>query len=446
MKETGSGSARCRTADEGRYLEPDIELMDRVELDALQEQRVLAMLPRVYESSALYRSAWDAAGVRIDEITTITDFKERIPFLTKDTVRGFRDRTGDPFGGLLCRPRAELSAVMCSSGTTGDPTLFAERFSMWSPLQTGRVRDLWEHGLRPGDHAIPAPNALRGASAHDLRQLGCIPVAIDSGAGCWRDVLKVVERYDVRYLVWLGPYLRELEQLAEEIDLRRALEPVKVISFAGEPLGRRMQRRIREEWGTALAIWTSAGDTGTAWECREHDGCHLWEDTVFPECVTPGGVVPVEEGDIGELVVTDIDNEVAPLIRYRSDDLVRLTRDICRCGRTHARIWPLGRGGDLTVVGGRGVMPADLWPLVERHDETRAAIFQVVRPSAHVDTLRIRIGYDVARTRSVAELRDRLTSDIAASLNIVPEVELVEEQDLLARGWATAKIPRVVPA
>jgi phenylacetate-CoA ligase len=432
--------------EDDRYFEPDVELMPRTELEELQEAKVLELVPYAYERSALYRRLWDDAGVHPRDIKTMADFRERIPFITKDTIREFRDETGDPFGGVLCVDPDDLTAIMSSSGTTGDATFFPERFDRWAPLQTSFVRDLWEHGLRPGDHTVANGTTFRGAGSDAERQIGCVVHTLNSWFGGWEDVLDTVEKYDVRYLQPLGPLMGELERIAEHRDMRKALAPVKFASFAGEPLGIRMQKRFREEWDTRLAQWTSAGDTGGAWECREHNGFHLWEDTVVAENLQPDGRDPVGEGDVGELVVTDIDNLVAPFIRFRAEDLVRFDRGTCGCGRTHARMWPVGRAGDLTIVQGKSVMPLEIWAVVEEFDETRSALFQIVRPQQQLDRLRIRVGYAPERTRDVDELDQRLTAAIEAAVGVEPELEFVEEQQIIARASSAAKIPRIVKA
>jgi len=228
--------------------------------------------------------------------------------------------------------------------------------------------------------------------------------------------------------------------------MRKALAPVQFASFAGEPLGICMQKRFRDEWDTRLAMWTSAGDTGTSWECREHNGYHLWEDTVVVEGLAPDSRDAAAEGEVGELVVTDIDNLVAPLIRYRAEDLVRLDRGMCGCGRTHVRQWPIGRAGDLTLVQGKSVMPLEIWPVVEQFDETRSALFQVIRPQREVDRLRIRVGYAPERTRNLDDLSQRLAAAVQSAVGVLPELEFIEEQEIIARASSAAKIPRIMKA
>lgn len=427
----------------GELFEPEIEAMPRVELERLQEQRILELVPYAYEHSAFYRKVWDEAGVKPADINSLADFKERIPFINKDMIRDFRERHNDAYGGLLCVPPAELTAVQSSSGTTGDPTFFCERFDEWMPLMVGWARAMWEHGLRPGDYAVTGSATFRGASCHEHRLLGAVPLAIDSWFGDWDNVLDSIAKYNVRHIHVVGPLISELERLSHQRDMREALAPLKFLSFAGEPMGSRMQRTVREEWDTNLVLWTSAGDTGSAWECSQHDGFHLHEDTVLVEDLVPDGSDPVAEGDVGELVTTDLDNMNAPLIRYRAEDLVRLDRQTCGCGRTHSRMWPLGRAGDLTVVQGRSVMPLEVWAVIEQFDETRSALFQIIRPQRDVDELRLRVGYAPDCTTDLDDLRGRLASAVSDALDLTPTIEMLEEKDLVARASSAAKIPRI---
>src|SRR6516162_2479139 len=98
-----------------RYFEPEIETMPRESLAALQEERILELVPYVYERSALVRKMWDEAGVKPGDVSSLTDFTERVPFITKDDIRQFRDEAHDPFGGLLCTGYAEATTVFSTS-------------------------------------------------------------------------------------------------------------------------------------------------------------------------------------------------------------------------------------------------------------------------------------------------------------------------------------------
>lgn len=427
-----------------RYLEPEAETMPRERLDALQAEKVLDLITYAYGNSALYRELWDSNGVHPRDITSIADFSKKVPFISKDVVRGFRDRTGDPFGGLLCVDPDDLHSVTASSGTTGDATFFAE---VWqgapiAPLPGSYLRPLWMMGMRPGDRAIMPPTTFRGQQDLQNSLLGLITIYVNTWFGNWSEVIEAIREHQPAYVPLLSPNFVELDHLSLKYDLREVFAGVKAASFAGEPLGAAMRRKATEDWGLDLFVYASAGDTGTAWECDQHDGYHLWEDELFPEVVDPLGSDPVPDGGVGELVSTSIDNPASPLIRYRTDDLVRMSRETCGCGRTHARIWVLGRKGDETVVQGRAILPGEIWAAVETQPETETGLFQIIRPQRELDELRLRIGFDASRTGNVGELGDRLRAAVFEAVGVEPVIDLEPEEALLARGSA-AKIPRI---
>jgi phenylacetate-CoA ligase len=216
----------------------------------------------------------------------------------------------------------------------------------------------------------------------------------------------------------------------------------KGAAFAGEPLGARARAQL-ESWGVEVYLWTSTGDVTGAWECGQHDGCHAWEDCVLLEGIDPAGSAPVADGELGELVATSLDNPVTPMVRFRSDDIIRLRRQPCACGRTHARFWPVGRKGDETIVAGRSFVPMDIWRALEGVPETATALFQLVRPAREIDELKVRVGYDPDTTTSVPDLRDRVSEAITAAVGVPPVLELLPEPELLARGRG-GKLARVV--
>ena len=431
---------------EDRYFEPQVETMPRDQLRALQEERVLELVEHAYGNSAFYRELWDEHGVHPREIRSLDDFRARIPFITKDMVRAYRARTGDAFGGLLCVPLEELTSVSSSSGTTGDPEFFAEIWQDAPPLVTAQVRDLWELGLRPGDRVLSPPGTFRNLMDPGYQALGAVVIEVDTWLGRMHEVVEALRTYRPAYLQMMYPQMVELEHLAEKVDLKEAFASLKGASCAGQPLSRKMRERIRDDWGIDVYEYTSAADTGTAWECREHDGFHLWEDTVFAECVQveQDGWRDVAEGDLGELVATDLDNRAAPLIRYRSEDLVRLSGERCGCGRTHARMWVAGRTGDETVVQGRSVVLRDIWQAVEDQPETVAGVFQIVRDRREVDELRLRVGYDPHLTADVDALAGRLTEAVRQRTGVKPVLDLRTEEELLKTMTSVAKFPRVV--
>ena len=89
-------------AADSAYFNAEVETMARADLEALQLERLLRVIPIAYDRAPLIRQAWEAARVRPRDIRTLDDFRERVPFIDKDSVRRFRDERHDPYGGLLC--------------------------------------------------------------------------------------------------------------------------------------------------------------------------------------------------------------------------------------------------------------------------------------------------------------------------------------------------------
>ena len=427
-----------------RYFEPEIETMPRESLVALQEDRILSLVPYVYERSALIRKKWEEAKLKPGDISSLADFTERAPFITKRDIREFRDSAGDPFGGLLCTRYADTTSVFSTSGTTGDATLYAHAWDQWHPFWAATARDLWEVGVRPGDYILGSGFKMRGPLYHADQLCGAIPLMVNTGLGGWTTALDAIRRYRPAYAQLTGLALAELDPLSRTNDMRDVFSSFKGAGFAGEPLGARARRQLTS-WGVETFVWTSTGDVTGAFECREHDGCHAWEDCVLLEAVDPADGTPVADGEIGELVATALDNPITPMVRFRSDDLIRMTRQPCACGRTHARFWPMGRKGDETIVAGRSFVPMDIWQALEQVPETATAVFQLVRPAREIDELNVRVGYDTEITTSVPDLHDRVCEVITAAVGVSPVLELIPEPDLLARGRG-GKVPRVVKA
>jgi phenylacetate-CoA ligase len=419
------------------FYDADAETMGRDELTALQEERLAELLPHAYAGSALVREAWDAVGLVPEDVGGLDDLAAKVPFLDKDALRRFRDDRHDPYGGMLAVDPAELTAIMSTSGTTGDPTLVPE---VWGGDRPGvMTRDFWGMGVRAGDHLALHLFSYRGPVYGFAHTLGAIPVLFDHDIAELPRLAELSVRYRPTAIYNVGN--TTLHALADlDVDHRDLFASYKGVVVAGEPVGARARAQAAA-WGAELYEHTSVGDVTAGFECPEHDGLHVWEDSVVVECLDPEGDEPVADGEPGELVATTLFNRVWPLVRYRSGDLVRVTKEPCACGRTHARVWPLGRLGDEVVVDGRAVLPLDVWDAVESAPGSGLGLFQVLRPRREVDRLRLRVGHRPGEGDTAEAVR----AAVLDAVGLEPEVELVTEAELLRQG-PPHKIPRVATA
>ena len=429
--------------DDDRFFEPEIETASREQIEALQEQRILELVPYAWERSAFYRELWSAAGLEPGSVRSLQDFVTKVPTFTKDDLRAFRDRTGDPFAGLLCVDRAELTSITSTSGSTGSPEPIPEIWDVAPPLPTITARDLWGLGLRPGDRVLQPQGCFRNYFDGLFHQLGLVPVFVSGWIGEGEQILHVIQKHDIRYLQLFLPTVLEFEKLEAKYDISKMLAPLKGAAFAGMPLGKSLAQKVRQEWGVNLYLYTSAGDTGTAWEGVEHDGYHLWEDTILAEAIDPVTDVPVADNELGELISTDLDNNAAPYIRFRTGDLVRINREPAPSGRTHARMWVLGRRGDELLIADKAVLVSDVWSRVESVPELSDGMFQIVYAGESPE-LKIRLGYARERTADIEELRVRASEVLRDGLGVPVDATMIDADELFASSKSVAKFARVV--
>jgi phenylacetate-CoA ligase len=431
-----------------RMLDRSMEAMDRSDLLAYQEQRLPEALAYVESHSPFFAETWKAAGLRADEVSSLADFCERVPFVDKDTIRAYRGDRRDSLGGL--RRMEHVATLSSSTGTTGDPLVLPSGYGYGPTDGGGLARDWWEIGVRPGDAVAFMLFTFRGAAWLTAHALGASCALFDHHpAEFARWSRASIELQPTLLYLLSGPLIMAMAYMEEagllSCDLTEVFASYRGVVIGGEPLGARARADL-ERWGGEPFLHTAVGDVGSATECREHDGLHLSEDSMFVEILDPQGTEPVREGDVGELVATTlVPRSANPLIRFRSEDLVRASTAPCRCGRTGMRLWPVGRKGDEVVVDGRSILPMDVWQIVEAVPESTAGYFQIVRTGRSMPQLKVRVGFDPGETgRAAVAVRADLTETIASVLGIAaPDIELVDNEVLLRQG-PPHKIPRVV--
>ena len=438
-------AAAADETDEARFFDSHIETLPRASLRQLQERRLLAILPVIYKNSALIRATWDAAGVTPADIKSLDDFCARVPHIDKDAIRAHRDRYGDPTGGLLIVGPESLNAVGFTSGTTGDPTPVPMERGL--AVETELQREMWHIGARPGDYVTYMMFTFRGGQSRIgfLGDSGLTPIVMPHDPAELPLMIAAIETYRPTVFYMLStPMMIGLEKFFEANpgkNPRDVFASIKGGVFGGEPMSPRFAALARE-WGIEVFDYTTLGDVTGAMECRAHNGFHAWEDLALVENLDDEGK-QVADGDLGEMVVTSLDDPWAPLVRFRTGDLCRMDHAPCSCGRTHLRFWIAGRKGDQTTVQGKPILPRDIQRLVEQHPETRSALFQIIRPQPVMDVLRLRVGYESdALGDGEAALSARLAASVGADLGVPVEVELLPAAELLKLG-PPQKIPRV---
>ena len=319
-------------------------------------------LARVYEHVPHYRRAFDDAGVKPDDVTSLADLA-RFPFTTKEDLR-----QNYPFG-MFAVPRKDVVRVHASSGTTGKPTVVGytnDDISMWADVV---ARSLYSAGTRPGDmvHVAYGYGLFTGGlGAHyGAERLGCTVVPV-SGGMTERQVQLILD-FEPRVIMVTPSYFLAI---LDEMD-RQGVDPrstsLEIGVFGAEPWTDEMRRDLEQRAGiTAVDIYglSEVIGPGVSQESgATQDGLHIWEDHFYPEIIDPVTHEVLPDGEEGELVFTTLTKQAMPVIRYRTRDLTRLLP-----GTAHPAFRRMqkvtGRTDDMMIVRGVNVFPTQIEELI----------------------------------------------------------------------------------
>jgi phenylacetate-CoA ligase len=390
-----------------RHVYEPIESASIDELRALQLERLRWSLRHAYENVPHYRSSFDAAGVRPDDLRSLEDLS-RFPFTTKADLRN-----NYPFG-MFAVPREQVVRIHASSGTTGKPTVvgYTQRdIDTWSTLV---ARSIFAAGGRAGDlvHVSYGYGLFTGGlGAHyGAERLGCTVIPV-SGGQTERQV-QLIRDFAPRIIMVTPSYMLAL---ADELT-RQNLDPrqcsLEIGIFGAEPWTEAMRAEIESRLDIdAVDIYglSEVMGPGVAQECVESkDGPVVWEDHFYPEIVDPQTGAVLGEGEEGELVFTSLTKEALPVVRYRTRDLTRLLPPTARSMRRFAKI--VGRCDDMLIIRGVNVFPSQIEEQILKIAGLAAHYQLEVTREGALDCLAVNVECEQQESPAVHE---RLASELA---------------------------------
>ena len=341
------------------YLHPELETLSRSRLEKLQMERLQQTLARCMRIP-FYKQRFAACGLRPEDIRTLDDVR-KLPFTTKQDLRD-----NYPFG-LSAVPLEEVVRLHSSSGTTGTPTVILHTQHDLDEWANAVARCLYMVGLRKGDifQNSSGYGMFTGGLGfqYGAERLGMLTVP--AAAGNTKRQIKFITDFGTTALHAIPSYAGRLYEVMEEmgIDPRRDTR-LRTLIIGAEPHSDEQRRRIEQMLG--VKAYNSFGMSemcgpGVAFECPEQNGLHIWEDYYIVEIVDPQTLEPVTDGEVGELVLTTINREAMPLLRYRTRDLTRILPGECPCGRHHKRLDRMkGRSDDMMILKGVNIFPIQI--------------------------------------------------------------------------------------
>jgi phenylacetate-CoA ligase len=412
------------------FWDSDMETLARPALASLQFERLHETVSRL-ERVPLYRDRFRKSGFTLAKLKSHDDLR-RLPFTT---AADLRENYPD---GLLAVPRDETLRLHTSSGTTGRPKaiffsrrdldtaagLVARAFCMTGVTRQDVFQNIMSYGLFTG-----------GLMMHyGAEKVGCL--IIPAGPGTSERQLFLMQDFGTTLVHITPSYALYFADFLEKkgIDPRRQLKLRK--AFVGaEPYTE--ETRLKIESALGLDVYNSYGLTemngpGVAFECELKSGMHLWEDNFILEIINPQSGEPVPDGETGELVLTSVNREAMPLLRYRTRDLTSLIPEPCACGRTHRRIRRItGRSDDMLIVRGVNIFPQQI-------ERVLMAIPQLGRnyqiQLGGLDDMTVKVelspaGFD-GEVGHLARLQNEVAEKLRAELWVRPKVDLVASGSL----------------
>ena len=415
------------------YWEPAQEKMDREELAQLQLERLESTLNRAYGNVPFYRKKFDAMGISPEDVGSLSDLA-RLPFTTKDDLRA-----NYPYG-LFAVPLREVVRIHASSGTTGMSTVVGytrNDIRTWSNLVArvitagGVTKDdvvqiSFGYGMFTGGFGLHYGAERVGASV------------IPASSGNTSRQIRIMQDFKTTALVSTPSYALLLAETIREAGIPRSALSLKYGLFGAEPWSERMRREIQDGLGITATDNYGLSEVigpGVAGECLEQNGMHLAEDHFFVEVIDPETLLPVPDGQVGELVITTLTKEAFPMIRYRTRDLTSLMAGECPCGRTGRRMTRVtGRTDDMLIIKGVNVFPSQIESVLFGIEGTEPHYQIVIDRKGAMDEATVLVevseGIFFDQMRRQKEMVEKIQKRIAHELGIAFDVRLVEKKTL----------------
>ncbi len=415
------------------------EFSSEEELYKIQLEGLKFTVSHAYKGCEFYRKRFKDAGISPEDIRSLEDIRH-LPFTTAEDLR---ENYPFPF---LSVPLEKVVRIHASSGTTGKRKILAYTAADVEVWKNMMARCFEMAGLGKEDRVQIAVGYGLWTAGVGF-QLGCEhfgAMALPVGPGNLEIQLQFL--MDLRptclcstasMALLLAEEVEKMGVSGKEISLRRAI-------FGAEPHTPKMRKRIEEMLGLEDSFdipgMTELYGPGTGLECRAHRGIHYWADIFILEIIDPTTLEPVEEGEVGEMVVTTLKKEASPLIRYRTRDLCRLIGGQCECGSLlprHDKI--LGRSDDMFIFRGVNIYPGQIAEVLEVFPEISSEYQIVLTRNKGVDHMVLKVERNPSSTKEVdPHLAQKISQELRKKLLVRGEVEIVDHGSL-PRTFAKSK-------
>ena len=421
---------------------PAMETISPPDQKKLEQQKLIDQIRYVFANSTMYQEKYRHAGIVENDITCVQDLA-KLPFTTKTDLRESQVRK-PPYGDFLAAPSTLVNRVHRTSGATGQFIYTALTRKDLETTNDCGARAFWAAGLRPHHRVVHCLNYclwMGGYTDHSNLELTGATV-FPFGVGNSRQLVRVIRDAGISVISSTPSYPAYLENVVrDELGIEPKQLGLKLGLFGGESglENPSYRNRIADTWGMQpqnANYGVSDVLCNFASVCSENYQLHfLAQGTLLAQLIDPitGEELPVEEGLKGELILTHLEKEAQPLVRYRTSDILEiLGTGPCRCSRTGFRFRVVGRSDDMLNIKGINVFPNGISQVIEEMIPDLNGEFQIVldHPSPYTSlniTVEHGAGIDPGLKDATA---GKLEQKIKAVLNFTANINLVAPQSI----------------
>ena len=405
----------------------EIETMPREELEKMQLKLLKAKVREMYEKSEFFHERMRSVDLTPDDIVDFESFR-KVPFMRKSDLR---DNYPDK---LFTVPYDDIVRVHVSSGTTGRPTVVGYTQNDLNNWTESLARGMTSFGMTKKDmlqnfHGYGLFTGGLGVH-YGAERVGATVLPISTG----NTERQIQLMRDLPVTAWAGTpsYMFHIADTCDRlgIDIRKDTE-VRLAIAGGEPWSDSMRKKLQDRTGVRVHNCYGASEmSGPMFlECCEQTGMHIWADLAYIEILDKDGN-PCAEGEKGEIVVTMLQKEAFPLIRYKMNDISSLTWEKCACGRTHPRLSRIsGRTDDMLVVRGVNVFPSQIESVIGELDFLSPFYHITLENRNYMDSMVVEVELNeeslTEDMNKLNEMTRTLSAKLKNILNIKADVKLV---------------------
>jgi phenylacetate-CoA ligase len=359
------------------YWSPTLDCASRDELRAIQDDKLAALTPYLYENSDFYRRRFDRMEIAPTDIQTVDDLPNW-PVVDKSEM--MKDVTENPPYGTFCAIDDEIWRkrgwmLFSSSGSTGTPRVFRYTQTDRELWSWANARAMHSFSIRPSDSMFICSGYGPHCFAWGVQfALARMKVGMIPGGGMTSDMrAMIVERFKPTVITCTPSYALHLGRVMQDKGMDPAKSSVRLLLVGGEPAAgiANTRQRLEDIWSARLVEFYGCTEVSPhcgGYSCRASDTgdgpvtTHLMEDIQIWELVDAENKTPVAEGEKGLTVCTSLNSEASPQLRFLVGDYTTYTTETCDCGRTHVRAIGAfsGRADDLINLRGIKMYPTEL--------------------------------------------------------------------------------------